>query len=383
MGLFYRSRNIRAYLAGLGILLLSLFSQLAASAQSGLVVNLAPLDGIALTPENIFSYTLQSNMSAATEARIRGSVRYRQSGLSFSYTFHTRLTPGLNRIDPGTIHPEWSFSGSALRELFQDYHILPQGTYEYCVTVTPTSGTGEIIDGQEMTECLYSKADDLFLINLVDPENNAKLHEFYPVFSWIVNYPFASQLTYRIRVAEIKEGQNAANAVVRNNPVYTESNLPQTTTTYPVYGTPLKAFQPYAWTVDAFYKGILLGGAEPWKFTIIEDSLMIGIPRESAFVDIRQEQNSAIYYAVGNVKLKYILDEKPDETLGIRLLDEKGRQVKIKEESMTVKLGDNRREINLKDQVRLRHLGRYVLEIVNSSNNVYQLPIRYVNPDFL
>ncbi len=264
-----------------------------------------------------------------------------------------------------------------------DYRVLPQGTYEYCVSINAISSSGEIAPGDEVSECLYQRAEDLFLITLVDPENNAKLYEHYPVFSWIVNYPFASQLTYRIRVAEIKEGQNTVNAVVRNNPVYTESNLPQTTTTYPVYGTPLKTFQPYAWTVDAYYKGILLGGAEPWKFTIVEDSELIGIPRVSPFVDIRKEQNTATYYAVGNVKLKYVLEESEEEVLQITLKNDAGKFVKLNDQTIKVKLGDNRLEINLSGQNTLKHLGKYVLGITDSKGQNYELLMKYVNPDYL
>ncbi len=184
-------------------------------------------------------------------------------------------------------------------------------------------------------------------------------------------------------MAEIKEGQNTVGAITRNNPVYQESNLPQTTTTYPVYGAPLKTFQAYAWNIDAYYKGILLGGAEPWKFTIIEDSEMASIPHASLFVDISKEQNTSIYYAVGNVKLKYELDEKPQENLAITLVDADGKVMKIKDQQLKAVLGDNRFEIDLKEQVSLKHLGRYVLSITNSSGETFRLPIKYVNPDFL
>ncbi len=251
------------------------------------------------------------------------------------------------------------------------------------MSIAPTGSNGELIPGAEVSECLYGKSEDLFLINLVDPEDGAKLHEHYPVFSWIANYPFASQLTYRIRVAEIKAGQNMVNAVVRNNPVYTESNLPQTTTTYPLYGTPLKTFQPYAWTVDAYYKGILLGGAEPWKFTIVEDSELVGIPRESPFVDIRKEQNTAAYYAVGKVKLKYVLEENQEDVLNITLKNAHGETVRIGQQQIKVRLGDNRIEIELASQGNMKHLARYTLEITDRRGQHYQLLMRYVNPDYL
>jgi hypothetical protein len=346
------------------------------------IISLAPLDGVALTPENIFSYGIQSTISAPIDVTVKGTLRYRQSGLSFSYTFPTTIRQGMNSIDAGAVHPMWTFSSTAFEELFKNYHILPQGTYEYCVTITARSAGGDAQLGEQVQECLYQKADDIFLINLVDPENNAKIYEHYPVFSWIVNYPFATQLTYRIRVAEIKAGQNTANAIVRNNPVYTESNLPQTTTTYPVYAKPLITFQPYAWTVDAYYKGILLGGAEPWKFTIVEDSDMVSIPREVSFLDIKLEQGGSQVFAIGKLKLKYVLSDLKADSLALHLT-QNDRELKLKDPVLLASKGDNRYEIDLYSLGTFRHMNTYTLVLTSLSGEKYRVVFRYVNPDFL
>jgi hypothetical protein len=368
---------------GLCLLLLTLLSVGYANAQnSGMLINLSMLDGIALSPENIFAYSVQSTASSSTEAMVKGTVRYRQSGLSFSYSFHTTLRPGINRFEASSVRPDWNFSTAALRELFMDYRVMPEGTYEYCVSVNPVGTNGEAVPGNEVSECIYNKAEDLFLINLVDPENNAKLYEHYPVFSWVVNYPFASQLTYRIRVAEIKEGQNTVNAITRNNPVYTESNLPQTTTTYPAYSTPLKTFQDYAWTVDAYYKGILLGGAEPWKFTIIEDSLLVGVPKETYYVDIRQEQQGVPLYVLGKLKIKYVVQDVPQEKLTVTVVNKDGKVVSKVAKEQLAKFGDNRLDFDLSD-IGLKHGGKYQVELSSSTGKNYTMPIIYVNPDFI
>ena len=364
------------------MLLLALFGSSSANAQTaGLTINLSPLDGVAITPENLFSYIIQSGLPA-TEAQVKGTLHYRQSDLSFSYSFRTLIRPGMNQLSAGSVHPQWTFSGTPFRELFMDYHLLPQGTYEYCVEVTPVSPNGELQPAGEAEGCLYQKSEDIFLINLVDPENNAKLYEHYPVFSWIVNYPFASQLNYRIRVAEIREGQNAVGAISRNNPVYTESNLPQTTTTYPVYGRPLETFHDYAWTVDAYYKGILLGGAEPWRFTIVEDSLLNGIPLETSFVDIQKEEGQNFSYAVGNIKLKYVLEDRENDALQMKLFNDEGKLIKLPNSQLSARNGDNRFVVDLKETVSLKHMKSYTLELTNNSGKTFRLSIKYVNPDF-
>jgi hypothetical protein len=201
--------------------------------------------------------------------------------------------------------------------------------------------------------------------------------------NWVATYPFASLLTYRIRVAKLLAGQNTENAIARNNPIYQEANVPQTAQVYPFYATPLVAFQPYAWTVDAYYKGILLGGAAPWKFTIIEDSERVALPRESYYVDIRMEQHATLYYAVGAIKLKYVLEELELDDLHMVLYDKSGKQIALPDTSLHAILGDNRFVVQLKDKLALQHLRVYTLTITNSMGNQYSLPFKYVNPDFL
>jgi hypothetical protein len=249
--------------------------------------------------------------------------------------------------------------------------------------VQPLAPTGEPLPLNDNKECLLGVSKDLFLINLVAPENDAKLYEYNPMLNWVVTYPFASLLTYRIRVAKILDGQNIENAIARNNPIYQEANVPQTAQIYPFYATPLVAFQPYAWTVDAYYKGILLGGAAPWKFTIIEDSARVVLPHESYYVDISMEQNATRYYAVGVIKLKYVLEEKENEELLISLMDNSGKPLKLPESSLLAKLGDNRFVLQLKDKVALQHLQVYTLVVTNSLGIQFSLPFKYVNPDLL
>ena len=352
-------------------------------AQQQVTVNLAPIDGVELTPDNIFGYQIQSGLASTVNATIKGKVVYRANGLSFSYSFPYTIRPGLNLIDANAVHAQWTFSSTALKELFMDYKKLPTGTYEYCVEVSLNGPGGETVTGGANRECLYQKSNDIFLINLIDPDNNAKLHEYFPVLSWMVNYPFASALTYKIRVAEVKDGQNNTAAVNRNNPVYQESNIPQTSIGYPVYAKPLERFQPYAWTVDAYYKGILLGGAEPWRFTIIEDSELNGLPKDMSHIDIRREQGINIMYAVGKIKLKYVLSDVTSDVLLLDLTDADGKSIKLKKKELKAGYGDNRYELPFANVLSLKHKATYYLKISNQAGEHFTVQFKYVNPDFL
>src|SRR6201985_2653172 len=285
-----------------------LLLQLQAARAQEVFVNLAQVDGLDITPDNILNFQILSRMKAATHALINGSIQYRNSTMSIRYQFECNLQPGANMVSMLAANPHYTYSHPALRELFEQYKKLPEGIYQYCVSVKPNYSAGESVNNAE-TECVYHKSTDVFLINLIDPDNNAKIYEYNPMLSWTVNYPFASQLQYRLRVAPVNKGQNAVAAITRNNPVYDEKNLIQMSQIYPVYAKPLVLNQLYAWTVDAYYKGILLGGAETWQFTIIQDSLLTGIPKDPSYIDLGKESGFYNLYAPGILKIKYDLKD--------------------------------------------------------------------------
>jgi hypothetical protein len=351
--------------------------------QAEVFVNMAMVDGVDLTPDNAFNFQIQSGLKQTSHSLITGTVKFRGSDLRISYRFEYDLRPGLNIIDASAIHPQYEYSSPALRELFVQYKKLPEGIYEYCVTVKPAYNVNEPVPGNSIEECVYHKSQDVFLINLVDPDNDAKLYEYNPMLSWSVNYPFASELKYRIRVTEIKQGQNTVVAINRNNPVYDEKGLMQLSQIYPVYAKPLVKNQPYAWTVDAYYKGILLGGAEPWKFTIIEDSLLSGISKDPSFIDVKRETGAYGLYAPGMLKLKYDLNDLKSDTLQLTLLDQDNKEVKMEPQGWPTIYGDNRLIINFHETNPLKHLKAYTLIITAQTGNIYRILFKYINPELI
>jgi len=356
-----------------------------ARGQNQVFINLARLDGVDITPDNFLNYQVQSSLSRNTRVMIRGTIRYRQSDLSISYEFPYTLQPGLNLISGSIASPRPRYSSTALKELFEIHRKLPEGIYEYCVSVeldyqNPEAGPPVVID-----ECIYHKSEDIFLINLVDPPDDALIYEYNPMLSWTVNYPFAGELSYRLRLAEIKEGQNNVAAINRNNPVFSQKDLRQLSLMYPLYAKPLVKDQPYAWTVDAYYKGILIGGAQPWRFTIVEDSFVTGIPRDPSYVDIKKESGGYTLYAPGKIKLKYVLEDLKTDTLQLQLLDKNDKVMKLPKDfkNLSAVLGDNRFELDFKESQPLRHLGKYTLLIQSLTGQSYRILFTYINPDFI
>lgn len=359
---------------------------LAGTAQAqDMTVDLSLIDGVELRPDNIFSYRIQNHSGQVQQALIEGRVQYRQSGLSFSYRYTLNLQPGMNSISRDVIpSPSWTFSSPSLKELFLNYAKLPQGTYEYCVSVTlKKNGSVEYPDPSDPQACVYQTVEDLFLIHLVTPENDAKIYEYNPMLAWVVNYPFASELSYKLRVAELKQGQTPQSAITRNNAMYRDDHVMTTGTVYPVTARPLQKWQPYVWTVDAYYKGILLGGAEVWKFTIIDDSELVAVPKEQSYYEFEKHQGDTRLYAVGELKLKYVSELNAD-TLHLQIIEDgNGHEVGMQQRTIPLALGDNRLVLGIYEQINLKHKGKYTLTLRRVNGSIYKVPFTYINPTLI
>ncbi|MES2701533.1 MAG: hypothetical protein V4649_02785 [Bacteroidota bacterium] len=349
------------------------------SAQN-ILINTAMIDGDALTPDNILAYQVHSTKSCL--AIVKGTIRYRNSNLSASYSFHTKLNEGNTVFDRGIVHPQWVFSSPALQDLFLTYKMLPEGTYEYCVSVVPDNVLPENA-GNTYEECIYHKPGNLFLINLIDPEDKAVLHEYFPSLSWVANYSFSTMLSYRLRIAEIKQGQNAVNAVMRNQPIFDGKSLMQNSIIYPVYAKPLLANKPYAWTVDAYYKDILLGSSETWQFIIADDSEKVKKSEMRSYVDIKLETGLNKIVVIGNLKLKYVLDDAKTDTLALEILNEKNKSCGLSPATLSAVYGDNRYTLNVAEGSALKHKANYFLKITTKTKQEYIVAFQYWNPDFV
>ena len=378
-----RYRSTISFKSLLAALLLTISGALVNAQQ--LLPDLGSIDGVDLTPDNILGYGIVNGGSQPVAVTIRGRIRYRESDLTMGYRLEATLAPGFNRVASLGGKPVWEFSRSALKELFFQYRLLPQGTYEYCVEVAKKGG-GDGGDGSGGSDCLFRQSKDLFMISLLEPDDDAKIYEYHPLLSWVCNYPLGSALTYRLRIAEVKEGQNNYNALTRNNPVYSEKNLAATSRLYPAYAKALKPFQPYAWTVDAYYKGILLGGAEPWRFTIVEDSLLLAsVPRYQSYLDLEKESGKTSFFAPGILKLKYELRDLRADSLRLRLFaaDPEPKEIALRNNVLIARLGDNRYELDLQQERELKHMQLYRLQVTNGKNEKYNIAFRYINPEYL
>lgn len=366
----------------LSLILLQVLSIAGYSQSAEFSISLATVDAGNLNKRNMFDFQVTSTATTVKNVLLKGTVKYRNQPYKLSYSLRFPVQPGVNNMSDHAQRAIFEYSSTSVKELFELLDRLPEGMLQYCVTLGSVDGETTIAG---VEDCTFGKNEDLFLINLIDPENKAELYELNPMLSWVANYPFASSLSYKIKVVEMKKDQNVVNAIKRNNAVYEEKGLMQMSINYPIYAKPLQVGSTYAWTVDAYYKDLLLGGAEPWQFTIVEDSILKSISLDPAYIDLDKESGIYKLYAPGVIKIKYVLKDIKSDALQLELLDKNKKAIALPKalSQLHAVVGDNRYELNFKEHIFLSHMKDYMLKITNSKGKQYLVPFKYVNPDLI
>lgn len=365
--------------------ILLLFMGMGNSLQSQpLLVHLSSVEGMGLNKESLLQFQIQSMDSRPQRCRVEGRLQFRQGGEHLGFSFDYTVHPGMNYLEGSLVRPTWTFSSSGLHSLFMNHGLVPQGHYRYCVTVRGLSSGGEGAVLEEADDCIYGFSEDRFMLELMSPPDGSRLYEFHPVFSWVATYPFVGELRYHFRLAEIREGQDARSAIQRQRPLYSQRQLMSPSLVYPMDGKPLELWHRYAWTVDAYYRGLHLGGSEVWEFMIVEDSAHEARVLSLPYLNLSRDDGRQEYQAVGQMKLLYEEFNFLENVLEIQVLRSRGSggEPLIWE----VVHGLNYKQIDLSDYG-FRHKERFELQIdsapLRGQPQRRRLKCVYINPIYV
>ena len=186
----------------------------------------------------------------------------------------------LYTVKPFTIN---YYNATLLQQVISSGGLFPPGTYHVQFTLYGRPGDGEFSELAEYSEQLQVEAS--WPPMLLSPADGDSIQHPLPVLSWTPAFSTSAiaPVTYRLKVAEILNGQSKQQAITSNFPKYTETNLPMPLQIYPNTASGLDSNRRYAWQVEAEMGSIHLGYSEVWEFCY-------------CFLEKRQTQHPGFYY---------------------------------------------------------------------------------------
>jgi hypothetical protein len=193
------------------------------------------------------------------------------------------------------------FGGSQLSSAIQQNGYFPEGDYEYCFTIEPSSNS--LNAEAPMEQCFNYELVPAAPLMLIEPYNQDKICEKRPLLSWQPSFPQIPGSAYQLVLVEIKERQNATEALNYNLPIISQSGMVNPILPYPASAKELSAGKKYAWQVSVYKNRTVLNRSEVWEFVVdCKDEVIEPVIKDEGFRNIEDLSKGNYYVANGIVK---------------------------------------------------------------------------------
>lgn len=281
-----------------------------------------------------------------------------------------RLMPGNNTTDRtaysrSAVRFGSTVAGNALSQTSR----FPEGEYEYCYefSTDPKSTTP-----QTYFNCFQHVLQPMTPLLLADPFNKSTICSTRPDLIWTPPMPLHPEMRFRVLLTEIKERQNAAEALSMNLPIVLTGNLTTNLLNFPPQAPSLQEGKTYAWQVVAYTGKTAVTQSEIWSFTVSCNERKVDSISPS-YAELLDAPNGNFYLAdkivrfsfnnpYGGGKLDYEIKDLSNPSKEIKKLP-----------SVAMQPGLNMISLDLSRHGGLKNGGQYVLTVKNIGNHPLQM----------
>jgi hypothetical protein len=327
-----------------------------------------------ITPEVMLSASVMNNGNDLKVELVSRLYNFNNELLLTVKSAPFNLKKGLNSaIDVSRKATSVEYYSGNQSDYLKTTHALPNGTFKICVDVIQAQNPESLDQFCDEIESDYNQ-----FLYLVFPADKDMVESTTPVLMWTHNEPF-SVLTqgeyYRIIVTEIKEKQNAQEAIDINTPLMAKNYVTNHNVQYPYDAPVLQKGKHYAWQIQKVANGVTTNKTEAWEFSVSPDHSI----KENKYVSLRKTLDAG-YYLAENNKVFFKFDAQYSSgIISCKIYDDKRNVMEPKAMNIGAKnpvpnfrqTGDNRYEINL-NELNIKK-GYYTLEVKNEKEELYLL----------
>lgn len=320
------------------------------------------------------------NVSGKRDVRLRITVTEAKAGkVLVMQTQPFALVPGNNLVPVTAVRSaKIDIAANTVGNYIRRNQYFPIGSYDYEFVVFSASSSEEIIVEQNFTQDLVPPAP----LDLIEPYNDDEICEKRPTFTWQPSIPQVPGMQYSLLMVEVKDKQNAVEALNYNLPIVNQRGIVANVLMYPPISKELTVGKKYAWQVTAYKDQTVINRSEVWSFKLnCEDTVANKPEIDNGYRDIEDLAKGNYYIASGWMKfavinsyeeqaLKYSISCLNEPTLKIRSLP----KVKLKR-------GQNKIGIDFSHNSSFKDGNSYVMKVSLPNGSSKSLRFIYREPD--
>lgn len=218
------------------------------------------------TIDGMFQVKIINNSGAPFLARLTMSIKAKGNlQIVKIIANYVSVNTGLNTLSPSVAHNALiQFNESELSKIVKQSNFLPEAEYEYCFMLEEQKSDAN----RTAQECYNYYLEPFSPLSLIEPFNNQEMCDKKPNFLWQPIFPAISGMHYQMVLAEIKNNQNAIEALYYNIPIINLRNVNTTMLPYPSIAKNLDSGKNYVWQVSAYQGNMVLSRSEIWTFKV-------------------------------------------------------------------------------------------------------------------
>jgi hypothetical protein len=286
------------------------------------------------------------------------------------------ISHGVNFIDRNAFsNARFSFSADYNATVIKQTGNFPEGDYEYCFEIEVISSKDpSVLPTYE--QCFSFSVQPLTPLLLMSPIEGDVLCNKRPTFIWQPPMPLASDASFRLLLAEVKEKQDAVEAINFNTPAINQAQIRINSLVFPVNIPDLKEGATYAWQVSVYTGKTILKKSEIWEFTVKcrEEKKAI---ENDGYREVKELLDGHVFYAYG--RLRFFFSNPYNEgKLSYKIYPLAAKQEEIKGlPALKVGNGYNQFEIDLSESKSFKDGNDYLLKVWLADNKILQLRFVY------
>ncbi|MBO6516461.1 MAG: hypothetical protein JJ975_07905 [Bacteroidia bacterium] len=360
-----------------GIIILLIFMMpILSKAQVSLITT--PIGEPNFKSEDVWNISVTNLSQEDFNAHFIATIRNQQQAVVVSLTSENfRIEPGSFLYTPGTLNTQRKqYKSDEVASYESLTGQLPPGNYSYCVELVCSDATCMEVIGPEnsLKSCEQINKETTTPLLLSMPRDEERISTKRPDFNWIAPMPIGTDpnLTYRITLVKLLEGQSPEDGLKRNRALYVGQDIKGTSIPFPQELEDLEIGERYGWQVEAWINTTFVAISDAWEFEIDEEEEEVaGMP----YVRLKKGESS-IYNAVND--LKFIYNEPlRKNALNIRFYDSKGKDVTPDGVLFETTFGENKFTLDLR-QYNFVSGEHYRMEIVAPNGEQFDLKFKYV-----
>lgn len=236
------------------------------------------------------------NLSGVKSVRLNIVVSEARAGkIAVVQTGNFSIGPGNNLIPANILRSaNIALSQNPTANFIRRNQYFPQGDYEYEFNLLSASSSEEIISGQVFSHEISPPAP----LDLIEPYDQDEICEKRPLMTWQPSVPAIPGLLYQVILVEMKEKQNAVEALNYNLPIVNQKGVMANLLMYPPNSKELVQGKKYAWQVTAYKDQTVINRSEVWSFELkCQDTVTTILEDDFGYRDIEDLVKGNYYVA--------------------------------------------------------------------------------------